>query len=105
MIDVIDLNSKLATITGLENYTVRAKNGANLPYTVITFNASDNFGADNKTFFKVDNAAVELYTTNKDVALEGKIEKIFNDNDMFFDTDETRDDDQQFYIKYYYLRG
>ena len=95
----------LNAIEGLTFYSIRAQNGAVLPYGVIVVGASSNFFADNKTYEKHGGLVVELYTLDKDESLEAKVEKIFNDNDIPFDSDEARDDSQQFYLKYYYIRG
>ena len=100
-----EIYTLLSTIEELSTFSIRAKNGATLPYCVIVSGASSNFFADNKTYSKHGGLVVELYTLDKDESLEAKVEKKFNDNDIPFDSDEARDDSQQFYLKYYYIRG
>ncbi|MBO7206497.1 MAG: hypothetical protein J6W10_02670 [Kiritimatiellae bacterium] len=98
-----DLITKLSAIEGLGVYSVRAEVGATLPYSVIVFGSSDNFEADNKTYIKRDNLTIELYSTSKDSVLESKVESVFDYFELPFESDETYDDGQQFYLKYYYI--
>lgn len=98
-----ELINKLSTIEGLGVYSVRAKDGASLPYAVLVFGSSDNFEADNKTYIKRDNLTIELYSTSKDSVLESKVESVFDYFELPFESDETYDDGQQFYLKYYYI--
>lgn len=100
-----ELFALFAEIEELSLYSVRAKSGAVLPYLVGVYGSSDNFEADNKTYSRSMNYILELYTTNKDLTLESKVEKVLIDNEIPFETDEAFDDGQQFYLKYYYIRG
>lgn len=93
----------LKTISGLPLYTARAPLGAKLPYMVLTFGGTNNFIADNKVSEVVQDQALELYTVNKDLTTEGKVEKLLNDNGIPWQSDEASDDGEQFYLKYYYF--
>ncbi len=59
------------------------------PYIVYVFSHSNNFTADSKVYLKRDNYQVELYTEKKDIALEEKLEGIFDDYGLVYDKTET----------------
>lgn len=59
------------------------------PYIVYVFSHSDNFAADSKVYLKRDNYQVELYTEKKDIALEEKLEGIFDGHGLVYDKTET----------------
>jgi hypothetical protein len=59
------------------------------PYIVYTFSHSSNFAADSKVYVKRDNYQVELYTEKKDIALEDRLEGIFDDHGLVYDKTET----------------
>lgn len=67
------------------------------PYIIYLFSYSDNFGADNKVYSKEDNYQVELYSTEKDLASEKKIEDLFDSNDIYYDKTETYIDSEGLY--------
>lgn len=45
------------------------------PYICYRVTGDNNFAADGVVYQKVDRIAIELYTKNKDEALEGKVEE------------------------------
>jgi hypothetical protein len=59
------------------------------PYIVYLFSHSNNFSADSKVYMKRDNYQVELYTDKKDIALEDKLEGIFDSHGLVYDKTET----------------
>ncbi len=59
------------------------------PYIVYVFSHSDNFAADSKVYLKRDNYQIELYTEKKDIALEEKLEGIFDECGLVYDKTET----------------
>lgn len=75
-----------------------------LPF-VVYMNPSDNtFGADNKVVHKTKNINVEVYTSKKDLVLEAKIEKLFDDNELYYDDpDEVYIVSEKVYKRTYYL--
>lgn len=75
-----------------------------LPF-IVYLNPSDNtFGADNKVIYKTKNINVEVYTTKKDLSLESKIEKLFDDNEIYYDDpDEVFIESERVYKRTYYL--
>ena len=58
------------------------------PYIVYVFSHSNNFLADSKVFLKRDNYQIELYTEKKDIALEEKLEGIFDAHGLVYDKTE-----------------
>lgn len=82
-------------------YSVRAKEGASLPYLVVVYGTTDNFEADNKVYSKEQGVSLELYTESKDEVSEGLVENLLDTNSIPWDKDEAFDDGEQFYINYY----
>ena len=93
----------LKTVKDVPIYTARAPLGAKLPYMVLTFGGTNNFIADDKVSEVVQDQTLELYTVDKDLTTEGKVETVLNNNDIPWQSDETSDDGEQFYLKYYYF--
>lgn len=59
-----------------------------LPYAVIRSRGTDNFGADDRMYYKQDHTAIELYSKHKDFELEEKLETILNDAEIFWEKSE-----------------
>lgn len=57
------------------------------PVIVYRRNSTNNFSADNKVYHKTENFYIELYTKIKDVALESRLENLFNEHDIFFNVE------------------
>ena len=72
-----------------------------LPYLIFYVNDSDNVFADNSNWFDVLNVICELYTDNKDIELETKIQKLFYDNEIEYNSTETFIDSENMYLKAY----
>ena len=68
-----------------------------LPYLVFYFPSSDNFGADNIVYKNIEQLNVELYSKNKDFALEKRVEKVLNDNRLFWQKQESFIEDENMY--------
>lgn len=62
---------------------------------------SNNFHADNKTYQKVRNVNIELYTDKKDLAAEKKLEDILDAHDIPYESDETFIQSQDLFQKIY----
>lgn len=72
-----------------------------LPYLIFYENDSDNVFADNSNWFDVLNVICELYTDNKDIELETKIQKLFYDTEIQYNSTETYIDSENMYLKAY----
>lgn len=72
-----------------------------LPYLIFYENDSDNIFADNSNWFDVLNVACELYADEKDIELETKLQKLFYDNEIEYNSTETFIDSENMYMKSY----
>ena len=59
------------------------------PFICYLIPASDNFSADGKVYYKIDQFNIELYTDLKDLSLERKVEKALDDASSFYNKSET----------------
>lgn len=76
-------------------------NAPDLPYLLWYEDDSDNFKADNTNYFDVINVIVELYSDEKDLELETKLSKLFYDNEIEYDFNESFISDENMYLKAY----
>ena len=72
-----------------------------LPYLIFYENDSDNIFADNSNWFDVLNVVCELYSDNKDIELETKLQKLFYDTEIEYNSTETFIDSENMYLKAY----
>ena len=72
-----------------------------LPYILFYENDSDNIFADNHNYYDVLNVACELYTDNKDIELETKLQKLLYDLEIEYNSTETFIDSENMYLKTY----
>ncbi|MDO4720964.1 MAG: hypothetical protein Q4A78_09920 [Peptostreptococcaceae bacterium] len=56
-----------------------------LPYIVFYDAGSNNFGADNRVYSKATHYNIELYTKQKDIASQRKLEEVLDAHDLFYD--------------------
>ena len=61
------------------------------------FAASDNFSADGRAYFKVNEVHLELYTDNKNPEIEKKLEDILDSHNIFYDKTETYIESEKLY--------
>lgn len=73
------------------------------PFIVYLEEDSNNFGADNKVWKQVVNYRVEVCSDDKNLDLEEKIEKLLDDNGIFYDTDETYITKDSLYQRMYFV--
>ncbi len=59
------------------------------PFICFLYPGSDNFGADNKVWFRRWTLAVEVYTDYKDPKLEIQVESVLESHDIFWEKTET----------------
>ena len=72
-----------------------------LPYLIFYENDSDNVFADNQNWFDVLNVVCELYSDEKDIELETKLQKLFYDLEIQYNSTETYIDSENMYLKAY----
>lgn len=73
------------------------------PFMVYLEEDSNNFGADNKVWKKYLNYRIELYTDEKDLALESKFEDLLDEFGTYYETSEVYITSQQLYVKNYFI--
>lgn len=71
--------------------------GANLPFVVYYYPASDDMMADNHNYVKVRELIIELYTENKDFDAEGALEAVLASNNIPYRKTEAYVDSERMY--------
>lgn len=72
------------------------------PFMAYREQVPDNFKADNKTYVSFLNFEIELVTSKKDVELENKISELLTENNIPYDKDDEKwDDDEKIYHIFY----
>lgn len=74
------------------------------PFLIFLFPESDNFGADDKVFQKIDVLHIELYTDKKEPTLEDSLETILDNHNLFYQKSETWIEDERMYEVLYEMR-
>lgn len=72
-----------------------------LPYLIFYEDDSDNLFADNVNYFNNLNLTCELYSDEKDLELETKLQKLFFDNEIEYNSTETFIDSENMFMKAY----
>ena len=49
---------------------------------------SDNFAADGRVYFRINEVRIELYSDSKDVGLESKVEAVLDSYGIFYNKSE-----------------
>lgn len=90
--------------TGLEVAYYQFKNPPPLPYIIYLFIDSDNFVADNKVHYKLNNYLVELYSDVKDPASELLIEEALDNAEIVYDKSEDYIESENMYQVVYEIQ-
>lgn len=67
------------------------------PFICYLLGKSNNISADNKIWMKNKNVSIELYTDSKDLDCEKKVTDVLDDNEIVYETEETKLDDDRLY--------
>ena len=67
------------------------------PFITYLLPGSDNFGADGKVYYRVTEVHIELYTDEKDPAVESRIEAVLDEHGVFYDKTEVWIDSEKLY--------
>ena len=59
------------------------------PFICYLIPGSDNFAADGKVYFKMNEVRIEMYTDFKDLDLESRVEGVLDGHDIFYNKSET----------------
>jgi hypothetical protein len=71
------------------------------PFICYYFTGDNDFGADNINYQAIRQAVVELYTNQKDFALESVVENILTANEMRYTKSELFIDSEQMHMTVY----
>ena len=67
------------------------------PFAVFLLPSSNNFGADNKVWQKINQLRIELYTDFKQPNIETQIETVLDTHGLFYDKTEVWIDSERLY--------
>ena len=60
-----------------------------LPYVIYYYPNSENFGADDHVYQNIQNLNIEVYTKEKDFAVEKQVEDVLNKHFLFWNKNES----------------
>lgn len=72
------------------------------PFICFYFTGDNDVVADNLNYQKIDELTIELYTDEKDFALESQVEQALNDAGLVYSRDETYVDSEQMHMTTFY---
>lgn len=78
-------------------YSFPVNQAPNLPYIVFYFPNYNDLGADNINYQIIAQLNIELYSENKDFALEKQVEDVITSNGLFFDKSEDYIEQEEMY--------
>ncbi len=58
------------------------------PFICYLLPGSNNFAADGRVYFKINQVRMELYTDSKDLVVEAKVETVLDDSGIFYNKSE-----------------
>ena len=58
---------------------------------------SNNFSADGKVYYKINEVHIELYTDLKDLAVEQQLEEVLDEHGIFYNKSETWIESEKLY--------
>ena len=67
------------------------------PFICYLTPGSDNFAADGKVYYKIDEYHIELYTDRKDPELEDSVEAVLDGHGVFYDKSEVWIESEKLY--------
>ena len=67
------------------------------PFICYLTPGSDNFAADGKVYYKINEFHIELYTDRKDPALEDSVEAVLDERGIFYDKTEVWIESERLY--------
>lgn len=67
------------------------------PFICYLLPGSDNFAADGRVYYKINEVHLELYTDTKDLSVEQKLEDLLDEHGIFYEKSETWIDSEKLY--------
>ena len=59
------------------------------PFICYLIPGSNNFAADGRVYFKLNEVRIEMYTDFKDISLESRLEDVLDGREIFYNKSET----------------
>lgn len=75
--------------------------GQQPPFICFFYGDSNDLPADNTNYVRFERLFVELYTDEKDFALEGQLEAVLNENEIVFAKSQDYIDDERMHVTVY----
>lgn len=67
------------------------------PFICYLLPGSNNFSADGKVYYKINEVHIELYTDLKDLAVEQQLETVLDEHGIFYNKSETWIESEKLY--------
>lgn len=67
------------------------------PFICYLLPGSNNFSADGKVYYKINEVHIELYTDLKDLAVEQQMEDVLDEHGIFYNKSETWIESEKLY--------
>ena len=67
------------------------------PFICYLLPGSDNFAADGRVYFKINEVRIELYTDKKNVSVEKQVEDALDDQGIFYNKSEVWISEERLY--------
>ena len=67
------------------------------PFVCYLLPGSNNFSADGKVYYKINEVHIELYTDLKDLAVEQQLEDVLDEHGIFYNKSETWIESEKLY--------
>lgn len=67
------------------------------PFICYLLSGSNNFSADGKVYYKINEVHIELYTDLKDLAVEQQLEDVLDEHGIFYNKSETWIESEKLY--------
>lgn len=67
------------------------------PFICYLLPGSNNFSADGKVYYKINEVHIELYTDFKDLAVEQQLENVLDEHGIFYNKSETWIESEKLY--------
>ena len=71
------------------------------PFITYLLPGTDNFAADGKVYYKINEVHIELYTDAKDPEVESTVEAVLDEHGIFYDKTEVWIDTEKLYEDLY----
>ena len=75
------------------------------PFICYLLPGSDNFAADGRVYYKINEVRIELYTDTKDLSVEQKLEDVLDAHEIFYEKSETWIESEKLYEVLYQFTG